>query len=66
MYNFANKAVVLASPYGDYKFEGNVNPYQDHKSSWTPDEIAEKYPTTTPIMGRNNRGHEEFLIVIPK
>ena len=66
MYAAANKAVVLASPYGEYKFEGNPNPYQDHKSTWFPDEIAEKYPITTPIMGRNNTGHLEFLIVIPK
>jgi len=66
MYVYANKAVILACPYGEYKFEGNPNPYQDHKSAWIPDEIAEKYPITTPILGYNNRGHLEFLIVIPK
>src|SRR3989304_8383258 len=57
MYQAAEKAIVLASPYGEYRFEGNPNPYQDHKSSWLPDEIAEKYPITTPILGYNNRGH---------
>ena len=66
MYEVCSKGIILACPYGLYKFEGNLNPYQDHRSTWTPDKISIKYPITTPVITRNNTGHEEFIIVIPK
>lgn len=66
MYSFCTKGIILACPFGEFEYKDNLNPYQDHKSAWTPDEIAKKYPITTPVFGYNNTGHREFVIVIPK
>jgi len=61
----AKKGIILACPLGEYAHTDVNNQFQNHLSSWTPDEIAEKYPITTPIITRNNVGKEEFLIGIP-
>lgn len=66
MYSFCTKGIILACPFGEFEYNDNLNPYQNHKSSWIPDEISKKYPITTPIFGYNNTGHREFIIVIPK
>jgi predicted SAM-dependent methyltransferase len=66
MYSFCNKGIILACPWGEYEHKDDNNHYQNHLSHWTPIEIAEHYPTTTPVIGRNNVGKEEFIIVIPK
>jgi 2-polyprenyl-3-methyl-5-hydroxy-6-metoxy-1,4-benzoquinol methylase len=60
------KGIILSAPYGEYEHIDNHNRYQNHLSSWTPEEISAIYPITTPVITRNNVGKEEFIIVIPK
>ena len=61
----ASKGVIVACPNGNYEHHDANNPYQNHRSVWTPDKIASMYPITSPVMSLNNEGVEQFTLVIP-
>jgi len=65
-YELSDKGLIIAAPNGIYIHEDNENPYQTHKSVWTPQRIADKYPISTPEFSRNNVGVEQFILVVPK